>query len=257
MIKKYPLFWGITWFLGEQKGGSEVTESQKGRPLKILENFRWETYSNLLGKWIHGGVMFMGSLQRNNIQRGDRLNFTVFNPNPPTPHPLPPPIVLWRSRYRRRLVFVRSLCSSACAFYRIPRNAKTVSRAENILNFLFHFQRSNNAHYLRVIKIPQNNKPATLKPRRHSDQGSVWFSSIWFWFQIENWKSKIHNRDFQCLIPQELKITNLQSQLSIFVSKKHKIEKQFSMFWKSKIENWKWSVGGFYFLFLRKRKTKR
>ena len=87
--------------------------------------------------------------------------------------------------------------------------------------------------------------------------GSVWFSSIWFWFQIENWKSKIHNRDFQCLIPQELKITNLQSQSSIFVSKRHKIEKQFSMFWKSKIENWKWSVGGFYFLFLRKRKTKR
>ena len=88
-------------------------------------------------------------------------------------------------------------------------------------------------------------------------QGSVWFSSIWFWFQIENCKSKIHNRDFGCLIPQELKITNLQSELSIFVSKKHKIEKQLSMFWKSKIENWKWSVGGSYFLFLRKRKTKR
>ena len=33
-------------------------------------------------------------------------------------------------------------------------------------------------------------------------------------FQIENWKSKIPNRDFQCLIPQELKITNLQSQSS-------------------------------------------
>ena len=32
---------------------------------------------------------------------------------------------------------------------------------------------------------------------------SVWFSSIWFLFRIENWKSKIHNRDFQCLIPQE------------------------------------------------------
>ena len=77
------------------------------------------------------------------------------------------------------------------------------------------------------------------------ETGSVWFSSIWFWFQIENRKSKIHNRDFQCLIPQELKITNLQSQLSIFVSKKHKIEKLLSMFWKSKIENWKWSVGGF------------
>ena len=89
------------------------------------------------------------------------------------------------------------------------------------------------------------------------DRGSVWFSSIWFLFQIENWKSKIHNRDFQCLIPQELKITNLQSQSSISVSKKQKIEKQYSMFWKSKIKNWKWPGGGFHFLFLRKRKTKR
>ena len=47
-------------------------------------------------------------------------------------------------------------------------------------------------------------------------------------FKIE--KLKIHNRDFQCLIPQELKITNLQSQLSILVSKKHKIENVFSIF---------------------------
>ena len=28
----------------------------------------------------------------------------------------------------------------------------------------------------------------------HPPLGSMWFSSIWFWFQIENWKSKIHNR---------------------------------------------------------------
>ena len=47
-------------------------------------------------------------------------------------------------------------------------------------------------------------------------------------FKIE--KLKIHNRDFQCLIPQELKITNLQSQLSILVSQKHKIENVFSIF---------------------------
>ena len=48
MIKKYPLFFfggggGVTGFLGEKKGGGEVTESQKGRPLKFLEGFRGET----------------------------------------------------------------------------------------------------------------------------------------------------------------------------------------------------------------------
>ena len=160
-LRNIPYFGGITWFLGEQKGGSEVTESQKGRPLKFLEGFRGETTQICL----EDGV---GSLQWNNIQRGDRLNFTVFSPKSSDPTPPSPqaiindwslkPIVLWRFRYLRRLVFVRSLCSSACAFYRIPRNAKTVTRAENILYFLFHFQRSNNAHYLRVIWIPQNNR---------------------------------------------------------------------------------------------------
>ena len=90
----------------------------------------------------------------------------------------------------------------------MPRNAKTVTRAENILNFLFHFQRSNNAHYLRLIRIPQNNKPATLKPRRHSDQDpdsyqsslysllSLWTCYEEIWGQVsltiglKKWKKK-------------------------------------------------------------------
>ena len=35
-------FRGITWFLGEQKGGSVVTENPKGGSLKTLEEFRGE-----------------------------------------------------------------------------------------------------------------------------------------------------------------------------------------------------------------------
>ena len=119
---------------------------------------------------------------------------------------------------------------------------------------------------------PPNPNPQTPNPKpKHQTPNpkpqTCLFKGTWregpcgfcpFDFQnIENWKSKIHNRDFQCLIPQELKITNLQSQSSIFVSKKQKIEKQFSIFRKSKIKNWKWPGGGFHFLFLRKRKTKR
>ena len=60
---------------------------------------------------------------------------------------------------------------------------------------------------------------------------------------IQYWKlseSKPHNRDFQCLIPQKLKIKNLQSQFSIFVAKKGKIKhhyysfKIFPRFWLAK-----------------------
>ena len=65
---------------------------------------------------------------------------------------------------------------------------------------------------------------------------------------ILNWKLKIKSKIQNRLIPQELKITNLQSQLSIFVSKKDKIEKQFSMFWKSK--NWKLKMVSWWLLFL-------
>ena len=75
-------------------------------------------------------------------------------------------------------------------------------------------------------------------------------------------KLKIENQKFTIVIFNVRFLKNWKSQIynlncPIFVSKKHKIEKQFLMFWKSKIENWKCSVGGFYFLFLRKRKTKR
>ena len=56
MIKKYPLFWGDHLILGEQKGGSEVTESQKGRPLKILEGFRGETTQICLENEDMGGI---------------------------------------------------------------------------------------------------------------------------------------------------------------------------------------------------------
>ena len=85
-LRKTPYFGGITWFLGEQKGGSEVTESQKGRPMKFLEGFRGETTQICL----EDEDMGVGSLQWNNIQRGDRLNFTVFSPKSSDPTPPPP-----------------------------------------------------------------------------------------------------------------------------------------------------------------------
>ena len=47
-------FGGITWFLGEQKGGSVVTGNPKGG---IAENFgriQRGNHSNLLGKWSRG-----------------------------------------------------------------------------------------------------------------------------------------------------------------------------------------------------------
>ena len=67
-------------------------------------------------------------------------------------------------------------------------------------------------------------------------EGSVWFSSIWFLFQIDNWKSKIPYRDFQCLIPQELKITSLKCQSSIFVSRTGiKLKNNFQCFENQKL----------------------
>ena len=78
--------------------------------------------------------------------------------------------------------------------------------------------------------------------------GPCGFRPFDFYSKLKIEKSKIHNRDFQCLIPQELKITNLQSQLSILVSKKHKIEKQISMFLK--IKNPKLKMVSWSFLFL-------
>ena len=78
-------FGGITWFFEEQKGGSVVTAEPKrgdhwklwkdveGGPLELaLKMKTWgdrESHQMLLG----------GSLQWSNIQRGDELNFTLFN----------------------------------------------------------------------------------------------------------------------------------------------------------------------------------
>ena len=48
-------FWGITWFLEEQKGGTLVTENPNGG---ITENFgriQSGDHSNLHGKWRRGG----------------------------------------------------------------------------------------------------------------------------------------------------------------------------------------------------------
>ena len=80
-------FRGITWFLGEQKGGSVVTENPKGG---ITENFgriqrggpikfTWKVKT-----WAGGGSrksskLLGGSLQWSNRQRGNRLNFTLFS----------------------------------------------------------------------------------------------------------------------------------------------------------------------------------
>ena len=59
LLRNTPYFGGITWFLGEQKGGSEVTENQKGRPLKILEGFRGETTQICLENEDMGGITSM------------------------------------------------------------------------------------------------------------------------------------------------------------------------------------------------------
>ena len=76
-------------FLGEQKGGSVVTENPKegitenyGKIQGVLLKFAW--------KWRHGrggrGIAnVIKCYQWSNIQRGDRLNFTLFSPHPPSP----------------------------------------------------------------------------------------------------------------------------------------------------------------------------
>ena len=61
--------------------------------------------------------------------------------------------------------------------------------------------------------------------------------NVWL---LKNWKSQIYNLNCQFLFLRNIKLKN-----------------NFQCFKKSKIDNWKWPVGGFYFLFLKKRKTKR
>ena len=78
------ILWGITWFLGEQKGRSVVTENPKGG---IAENFgkmKRGYHSSLLGKWRYAGggagiaKVIKSYYWRSNTYRGDRLNFTSF-----------------------------------------------------------------------------------------------------------------------------------------------------------------------------------
>ena len=77
-------FSGITWFLGEQKGGQPLLRTQKGESLKTLEGFRGGTTQVCLeNEDVVGGreshQTFLGgggALQWSNIQRGDLLNFT-------------------------------------------------------------------------------------------------------------------------------------------------------------------------------------
>ena len=75
-------FWGgITWFLGEERGGLVVTENPEGR---ITENFvriQRTDHSNLLGKWRQWGGG--GTRKSSNVIRGDRLNLTLFSPKSP------------------------------------------------------------------------------------------------------------------------------------------------------------------------------
>ena len=63
------------------------------------------------------------------------------------------------------------------------------------------------------------------------------------------WEGRLFEAGRLLFDPQKLKIKNLQSQFSMFVAKKGKIEHHTSIFWKSKTKNWKWPVSGFNFLF--------
>ena len=96
---------GITWLLGERKGGSVVTESPKGGIAGNFGRIQKGNHSNFLIKLRHSGgggrgcesyqKLLGGSPWWSNIQNRDRLNFTLFSPNssPPSPAPPPPPAI--------------------------------------------------------------------------------------------------------------------------------------------------------------------
>ena len=75
-------FWGITWFLGEQRWGPVVTENPKG---EITENFgriQSGSHSNFLRKWRRGGnreshqMVLGGSLQCSKMySKGESAKF--------------------------------------------------------------------------------------------------------------------------------------------------------------------------------------
>ena len=79
----------------------------------------------------------------------------------------------------------------------------------------------------------------------------MWFSSISFSFNIENWKSKLHNRDFQCLILKnwKSKIYNLNFQFLLLRKVKLNIILQYFENQKLKIENGQLVVLTFCFQF--------
>ena len=69
----------ITRLLGEQKGGSVVTENPKEGSLKTLEGFRgrrWGGHLNLLEKGRHGGGG--GSRKSSKVIRGDHFSVVTF-----------------------------------------------------------------------------------------------------------------------------------------------------------------------------------
>ena len=83
--------WRINWFLGEQKEGSVLTEKPKGR-MDFGRIQRRTTQICLENQDIGVGgkrdshqILLGGSLQWSNIQRGDRLNFTLFSLKSPPP----------------------------------------------------------------------------------------------------------------------------------------------------------------------------
>ena len=89
------------------------------------------------------------------------------------------------------------------------------------------------------------------KSNRPCHGWSVWFLSIWFSFSIENWKSKLHNRDFQCLILKnwKSKIYNLNFQCLLLRKVKLNIILQYFENQKLKIENGRLVVLTFCFQF--------
>ena len=62
---------GITWFLGEQKGGSVITENPKGGSLKTSEEFRGGTTQICLENEDMGGG---GSRKSSNVIRRDHFS---------------------------------------------------------------------------------------------------------------------------------------------------------------------------------------
>ena len=68
---------GITYFLGEQKGGSVVTENPKGGSLKTLEGFR-RGGGESTKICLKNEDMGEGSRKSSNVIRGNHLSEVTF-----------------------------------------------------------------------------------------------------------------------------------------------------------------------------------